>query len=160
MKSDLILFIPNLQKVQEATRSGWIESLTTDELLSEVYLGEIVILEQASGGNYLFLPNVDLGFIFNLKQSLSDAAKSGSPCFVSNSNQDYDLEVSASKDRFQLRDRTRAGTMALSLDAKAFKKSVHQCAANQYELLRRLLPEIALRPDASMLARLFTPLPG
>jgi hypothetical protein len=162
MKSDIILFMTDLQKIREMKKHVDLVSLSVGEILSEVFIGEIVILEHAIRGKYLFIERVDLpGFVLNLRLRLSQMKTHGKRSErLTSQDQYYDLTITADKDRLCLCNQTHAQDESdtLTLNAVRFMKHLDRCASELYQHLLSFCPELSARKDSGTLESAFLPL--
>ncbi len=155
MKSDLILFTPNLRKIEQARH--YIHSLSYDEMLSEVFIGEIIILERLTGGRYLFLENVDAaGFVLNLRLRISQIRRGKRTSErLTSQHQFYDIEIRAEEDVLYLRDHSQSEGNEVRLDLVAFQRNLAQCSSDLYQYLLMFFPPLSARSDSDVLRRWF-----
>jgi hypothetical protein len=147
MGSSLILFSPNFRKIDEA--SSYIDSLSCDEILTELFIGEIMIVESSSSGTCLFLEKVDpIGFVLNLRLRLDFMKDNGvaTERLVS-LHQHYDIEINTEIFELTMHDRCQSKSCQVRLDAVGFYRNVVQCSKDMYRYLRLFFPTLSERQD-------------
>lgn len=155
MKSDFILFAPNLRKIEDSRQ--YVDCLNCEELVSELFIGEIIILENSADGRYLFLENVDaLGFVLNLRLRISQMkGENRKSERLTSQHQFYDIEIRTEKDSLFLRDHTQSNDIEVRLNTVAFQKNLTQCSSELYQYLLTFFPSLSSRADSDVLRRWF-----
>ena len=156
MSRSLVLFVPNLGKIQVAKSKVDLLSLSAEEVLTELFIGELLIAENSRRGNILFLENVDvLGFVLNLRLRVSEMKRVNERSNrITSAYQFYDIDIEIDGEHITLRDRIQE-SHEVRLNASAFVKQLNGCVSDIYGLLQFFFPEISSRKDSDSFRQWF-----
>jgi hypothetical protein len=116
-------------------------------LVNEVGFARFVILAESPQCTYLlFEPSGTLGFIGNLRRALTEAKKGGIHRYTGQ-DQEYDLEIKAARNKYEIRDLAQRPDVEVHLDMTAFQKSAFECLKGVFDQMLMLFPEMKSRKD-------------
>jgi len=155
MQRDIVAFIPNHERIDETKK--YIAQLAIHEIVTEVFIGEVIILESAFNGKYLYFDKAaPLELLLGLRSVLRDMIKQRSTqAQLCDIYQTYELLVAWDEPHLYMTDLMRDSSYRLRLDRQRFQRHLDRCCRNLRRHLMTVFPELVSRPEGQELDRLF-----